>query len=53
MTTPWFDPTLYAWIPGTVFGSAAGLMGALVGWLVPQGKARSPIVRAWVALACG
>ncbi|SPE40813.1 conserved membrane hypothetical protein [Candidatus Sulfopaludibacter sp. SbA3] len=50
MTEPWFDPIHHAWIPGTIFGGAAGIMGALVGWLVPQGKARRPIVRSWIAL---
>ncbi len=50
MTQPWFDATLYAWIPGTIFGAAAGVLGALVGWLVPKGKARRTITRAWIAL---
>jgi uncharacterized membrane protein len=50
MTQPWFDANLYAWMPGTLFGVAAGAMGALVGWLVPQGKARRAIIRAWAAL---
>lgn len=50
MTHPWFDADLYAWIPGTLFGAAAIVMGALVGWLTPQGKARRAIVRAWITL---
>jgi peptidoglycan/LPS O-acetylase OafA/YrhL len=50
MTEPWFDPTQYAWIPGAVYGVAAGLMAALVGWLVPQGRARALILRGWFAL---
>ena len=50
MTQPWFDPIAYAWIPGTCYGVTAGLMGALVGWLVPQGKARSFVIRAWSTL---
>lgn len=37
-------------MPGTVYGVAAGLMGALVGWLVPRGRARSLILRGWFAL---
>jgi hypothetical protein len=47
MTQPWFDPNLYAWIPGTVYGVVAGLMGGLVGWLVPRGRAREFVLRAW------
>ncbi len=50
MTEPWFNPNLYAWIPGTVYGITAGLMGGLVGWLAPRGRARNFILRAWFAL---
>jgi peptidoglycan/LPS O-acetylase OafA/YrhL len=50
MTEQWFDPNLYAWIPGTAYGLAAGLMGGLVAWLVPRGRARNFILRAWFAL---
>lgn len=53
MTQPWFDPNLYSWIPGTALGCAAGLLGGLTGWLAPQGKARRPIVRSWIALWVG
>ena len=47
MIEPWFDPNRYAWIPGTVYAVVAGLLGGLVGWLVPRGRARSFILRAW------
>lgn len=47
---PWFDPNHYAWVPGTVYGAAAGLMGGLVGWLAPRGRARSFILGAWFVL---
>ena len=47
MIEPWFDPNRYAWIPGTVYGLVAGLMGGLVGWLVPRGRAKNFILRAW------
>jgi len=47
MIAPWFDPNHYAWIPGTAYGLVAGLMGGLVGWLVPRGRARNFIFRAW------
>jgi len=50
MIEPWFDPNLYAWIPGAAYGLGAALMAGLVGWLVPRGRARNFIVRAWFAL---
>lgn len=50
MMEPWFDPNHYAWIPGAAFGLAAGLMAALVAWLVPHGRARNFVTRAWFAL---
>ena len=50
MVGPWFDPNLYAWIPGTAYGLGAGLMGGLVGWLVPRGRARKFTLRIWFAL---
>ena len=50
MIEPWFDPNHYAWIPGTAYGLVAGLMGGLVGWLVPRGRARNFILRAWFTL---
>lgn len=50
MIEPWFDPNRYAWIPGTSYGLAAGLMAGLVVWLVPRGRARNFILRAWLVL---
>ena len=50
MTDPWFDPNQYAWIPGTIYGVAAGVMGARVGWLVPRGRSRSLVLRGWLTL---
>ncbi len=50
MMQPWFNANHYAWIPGTAYGLAAGLMGGLVGWLAPRGRGRSFILRAWFAL---
>jgi len=50
MIEPWFDPNQYAWIPGTAYGLAAGVMGGLVGWLAPRGRARSFVLRAWFTL---
>jgi peptidoglycan/LPS O-acetylase OafA/YrhL len=40
MNDPWFDPNLYAWIPGTLLGVLGGLWGSLVGILAPRGKAK-------------
>src|SRR6266853_5287391 len=48
MTEPWFDPNHYAWIPGTAYGCIAGVMGGLVGWLAPRGRARRFIRVAWL-----
>ncbi|MBI4189940.1 MAG: hypothetical protein HY525_05315 [Betaproteobacteria bacterium] len=44
MAEPWFDPNLYAWIPGTLLGVAGGLMGGLAGTLVPRGKAKTLVL---------
>lgn len=40
MNEPWFDPNLYAWIPGTLLGLFGALWGTLVGVCGPRGKAR-------------
>jgi MFS family permease len=50
MIEAWFDVNRYAWLPGTAYGAAAALMGGLVAWLVPRGRARSFILRAWFTL---
>ena len=44
MAEPWFDPNLYAWIPGTAFGVIGGTLGSLAGTLAPLGKARPLII---------
>jgi uncharacterized RDD family membrane protein YckC len=44
MTTPWFDPNAWAWLPGTLFGCLAGAWGACAGMLAPRGKARGFVV---------
>lgn len=40
MTQPWFNPNLYAWIPGTFLGVAGGIWGSLVGVMAPRGRAK-------------
>jgi hypothetical protein len=50
MTTEWFNPTLYAWVPGTAYGVLAALMAGLVGYFAPKGRARHFIFRAWLTL---
>ena len=53
MNEPWFDPNLYAWIPGTLLGVLGGTWGALAGGLTPQGKARGLVMGLWYFLmAC-
>jgi hypothetical protein len=44
MNEPWFDASLYAWIPGTLLGVLGGLWGSLVGILAPRGKAKSLVL---------
>lgn len=50
MMEPWFEPNQYAWIPGTVYGVLAALMAGVVAWLVPLGRSRALILRAWFTL---
>ena len=47
MVQPWFDPNLYAWIPGTSLGVVGGIMGSVVGCLAPSGRAKSLVLRSW------
>ena len=44
MNEPWFDPNLYAWIPGTAFGCVAGLWGSAVGLCAQRGKAEGVVM---------
>jgi Flp pilus assembly protein TadB len=44
MNAVWFDPNLYAWIPGAALGILGGVYGTLVGMLAPQGKARGLVL---------
>lgn len=40
MNEPWFDPNLFAWIPGTVYGTTLGIFGGVIGSLASAGKAK-------------
>lgn len=52
MSEAWFNPTLYAWIPGTLLGTVGGTVGGLAGWLAPRGRARGLVMGlAWFLFA--
>jgi hypothetical protein len=40
MSDPWFNPSLYAWIPGTVFGGVGGLWGPSRAFSRRKGRGR-------------
>ena len=50
MVQPWFDPNQYGWTPGVVFGCTAVLLAGFAVWLVPRGRAKTFIIRSWLAL---
>jgi len=52
MTEPWFDPNLYAWIPGTVLGVTGGILGSLGGMLAPRGRARGLVLGLYGLVLC-
>jgi hypothetical protein len=47
MNELWFDPSQYAWIPGTLYGTLLGVLGGISGALASQGKAKSFVLGAW------
>ena len=49
MTHQWFDPNLYAWIPGTLVGVVGGLLGGIVGVLASRGRYRLMVLQLWNA----
>lgn len=40
MNEVWFDPNVYSWIPGTLYGTLGGLWGGVAGSLAPRGSAK-------------
>ena len=44
MPDPWFNPILYSWIPGTVYGTLVGVTGGLAGTCAQKGKAKNLIM---------
>jgi len=44
MTEPWFNPNIYAWIPGTLLGLAGGIEGTLAGLCAPRGKYKTLVM---------
>jgi hypothetical protein len=52
MSDPWFDPNMWAWLPGTALGVAGGIWGAMVGVMAPRGKGKGLIWGSyWLLLA--
>lgn len=49
MSDSWFDPSLIAWIPGTLFGMLAGCFGGLAGPMAARGKGKALILGLWWA----
>jgi hypothetical protein len=44
MNEPWFNPNLYAWIPGTALGVLGGLWGSVLGILAPRGRGKTLVL---------
>jgi hypothetical protein len=40
----WFNPALYAWLPGAALGVLGGLEGSLAGLLAPRGKCKALVL---------
>jgi len=53
MSEPWYDASLYGWIPGTALGCLGGLWGGLVGVLAPRGRAKAFVLGYTWALLLG
>jgi hypothetical protein len=44
MNEPWFNEMAWAWVPGTVFGTLAGLWGCLCGTFAGRGRGRKLVL---------
>jgi hypothetical protein len=52
MNEPWYDASLYGWLPGTILGCLCGVWGGTAGSLVPRGRWKMLILGgAWLLLA--
>ncbi len=50
----WYDPAMYGWIPGTVYGTTLGIIGGISGTCASSGKAKSlvfSLLYSYVAIA--
>jgi hypothetical protein len=47
MAAEWFDPNVYAWIPGTMLGCVGGLLGGIGGAMASVGKAKRTVMGLW------
>lgn len=52
MSEPWFNASLYAWMPGTLYGVLGGMLGALTGSLAVKGKAKGTVLGLWGLFIC-
>jgi hypothetical protein len=53
MHEPWFNPNLYAWIPGTLLGVLGGVVGSLAGIFGSRGTHRRLVLGAvWCSMVC-
>ena len=50
MSEPWFDGSMWGWIPGTTVGVLGGLWGSLAGVLGSRGKGKGLIWGGFVGL---
>jgi hypothetical protein len=40
----WFNPNMYAWIPGALLGVFGGIFGAVAGTFAPKGKFKKTVI---------
>ena len=49
MSEPWFNPSVYSFIPGVAIGLVGATLGVLTGVFAPRGKARGIVVGLYLA----